>query len=213
MLNIWKKYNFGISIGGCVVVIVLAWIFVVLPMRKSMEKNSEEAQSKLADREIYEKRISGISEMEKTQKVFLANESNLRVFLNKNTEVDFIKSIEAMAEETGSKITLKIEDSNDPKAKQVVAKKGEESIKSTLPRDKYLALQITLEGTYEAMLTFLNKMENMSYYVNVLSLDLNKSVIEKDIDPFRDAKDKNGLINTKEEVVTSNFYVVVYLEN
>lgn len=211
--DIWKKYGTWISSAGFVVIIAFACYFVVIPIRKNMEKNSEEAQSRIADREIYEKRISEISEMEKTLTVFQANESNLRVFLNKNNEVDFIRNVEAMAEETNNKITLKIEDKKDPITKKEAVKKDEELIKESLPRDKYLALQITLEGDYEAMLNFLNKLENMSFYVNVLSLDLNKSVVEKETNPFKSTNNPKGEVNTQKEVLTSTLNVVAYLEN
>lgn len=213
MKDFWKKYNIWITIAGFLLLIVAAWIFALVPIRKSIESNSDEAQRKIIDGEMYVERVSKISEMEKTRSLLAENESNLRVFLDKNSEVDFIKKIEDIAAETGNKVSLKIEDeSAAPKTKAAASKKNEDEIKKSLPKIEYLSMSISLEGNYEQAVNFLHKIENMNYYVDVLSISMNKSAVEAVVDPFAAEKAKTGVIATASEVIKSDFDVIVYLE-
>lgn len=213
MKDFWKKYNIWITIAGFLLLIVVAWIFALVPIRKSIESNSDEAQRKIIDGEMYVERVSKISEMEKTRALLAENESNLRVFLDKNSEVDFIKKIEDIAAETGNKVSLKIEDeSAAPKTKAAANKKNEDEIKKGLPKMEYLSMSISLEGNYEQAMNFLHKIENMNYYVDVLSISMNKSAVEAVVDPFSAEKAKAGVIATASEVIKSDLDVIVYLE-
>ncbi|MFA6973494.1 MAG: hypothetical protein WC238_02015 [Parcubacteria group bacterium] len=211
--DIWKKYNIWLSVGGFVVLIIAAWVFVLVPIRRNIENNADEMQKKMIDRDIYAERVAKIPDMEKTRAVFAQNESNLRVFLNKNNEVDFIKKIETIAEDTGNKADLQIiDDAGTQKPKAAAGKKGGSEIEKALPKIPYLSMTINLEGNYEQLANFLHKVENLDYYVDVLAISMNKSEIEAPVDPFAAEKNKPGLITSATEVIKSSLSVVVYLE-
>jgi len=214
MKDVWKKYNIRISISVFLMVFVIAWIFVLVPMRRNIESNADEMQKKFIDGDIYAARVSKISDMKKTQVILAENESNLRVFLNKNSEVDFIKKIESIAEETGNKVSLQIADEASAKKIAVAAgKKPADEIKKSLPPMEYLTVTISLEGNYEQVVNFLHKIENMNNYVNVISISVNKSEIEAPaVDPFAAEKAKEGMVYAATEVLKSNLDVIVYLE-
>lgn len=206
---IWKKYNIWIIGGVFLAAVLLAWFFVVLPIKGNIKKNSDEIQKKIIDNNIYKERAQKIPEMEKTQATFEGNKNNLKIFLNGSSEVDFIKKIESVAEETGNRITLKIEES----ANQKTDKKDENDIKNALPgNNKYVAMQISLEGNYENLFNFMRKLENINYYVNIISLNLSKAIVQKEASPFAstDAEKTSG--NIEKEIIKSNLEAIVYLE-
>lgn len=212
-INFWRKYNLWISAAVFLAAVFLIWFFVMSPLRKSIEANADEIQKKNIDSDIYKERVQKIPEMEKMQTTFDANRNNLKIFLNGSSEVDFIKKIESVAEETGNRITLKIEENTDQKTKKTDEKKDETDIKNALPgNNKYVTIQISLEGNYENLFNFIRKLENINYYVNVISLDLNKDIVEKEANPFTSADAKKTGGNIEKEVIKSNLEAIVYLE-
>lgn len=213
--DVWKKYNIWISISGFLALLIVVWMFVVAPIRRSIESNADETQKKTIDLEMYGGRISKIADMENIQSVFAENESNLRVFLDKNNEVDFIKKLELISEETGNKISLQIVDDSVAKKSAAAGKKEKEGedIKKTLPKIPYLSIIISLEGDYEQMVNFLHKIENMNYHVDVISVSMEKSEIKEPAgDPFATDKAKPGVISAPTELIKANLEAVVYLE-
>jgi len=176
MKNIWKKYDIWINIAGFVAILVLVLFFVVFPLQAGIQNNSDGIQRKIIDDNMNKSRISKIPEMEKVEAAFAENKNNLDIILNSDNEVDFIKKVESLAEETGNKIDLKIDDADSSIQKPVAAKKDPDDIKSNLPYPKYLSIQINLEGNYDGTLNFIHKLENMNYYVNIISLSMVKSV-------------------------------------
>lgn len=176
-------------------------------------ENSDEIQKKNIDNNIYKERVQRIPEMEKTQAVFEGNKNNLKIFLNGSSEVDFIKKIESVAEETGNRITLKIAEDKNKKPAKKEDKKDENDIKNALPgNNKYVTIQIGLEGSYENLFNFMRKLENINYYVNVISLDINKTVVEKEASPFAPAGAEKVDGYIKKEIIKSNLEAIVYLE-
>lgn len=213
MNEIWKKYSLWISAISFVAVVLLAWFFVILPLKGEIRNNSDEIQKRSIDSDIYKERVLKIPEMKNTQALFEANKNNLKIFLSGSSEVDFIKKIESVAEETGNKITLKIDESTALKNKTVDAKKDENNIRNTLPgNNKYVTIQISLEGNYTGLFNFIHKLENINYYVNVIALDLNKTVVEKENNPFAVTNSSKPVAVVEKEIIKSNLEAIVYLE-
>ncbi|MFA6383142.1 MAG: hypothetical protein WCX17_01845 [Parcubacteria group bacterium] len=226
MNNIWKKYNILINIAGFLAVLFLVLFFVVFSLQRSIQKNSDEIQRNIIDGDMNKSRISKIPEMEKVEEAFAENKNNLNIILNSDNEVDFIKKIESLAEETGNKIDLKIDDTASKNQKPAAASKDQTDIKNNLPYSKYLSIQINLEGNYDGALNFIHKLENMNYYVNIISLNMIRSVQDQtnknggNASPFGASSlgVKGNTINASvqvknENVLKSSLGVVVYLEN
>jgi len=226
MRNIWKKYSPLINIVGFMAVLVLVLVFVILPLQGSIQNNSDGIQIKMIDDSLSKARISKIPEMEKVEAAFAENKNNLNIILNSDNEVDFIKKIEALAEETGNKVDLKIDDANSNSQKDATTKKDPDDIKSNLPYSKYLSIQINLEGNYEGTLNFIHKLENMNYYLNIISLNMVKSAQDQtnnnggSATPFQaNASGANNNVSNVNvpvkisNVLKSNLEVIVYLEN
>jgi hypothetical protein len=221
MNAIWKKYNIPLNIAGFLAVLVLVLFFAILPLQKSIQKNSDEIQMKIIDDNISKSRISKIPEMEKVEASFAENKENLNIILNSNNEVDFIKKIEALAEETGNKIDLTIDDPASKNQKPAAVSKDQADIKNNLPYSKYLSIQINLEGDYAGTLNFIHKLENMNYYVNIISLNMVRDIQDQastnsgNISPFKAniPGANNDAGKAKDNILKSNLGVIVYLEN
>lgn len=174
MKDIWKKYKLLITIFIYLIIIFLLFVFVVSPLIGNIQKNSDDIEKGKIDNEINQERVSKLPEMKDGYAAFEQEKNNLEVVLDQNNSVDFIKKMELLAEETGNKISLSIED-NSNTAKS--AKTDADDIKANLPSDKYLLMKLGLEGRYDSFTRFLYRLENMSYYVNVISLNMSKEIV------------------------------------
>ena len=197
MRAFWKKYDIWISSVFFAALLCVIVFFVIMPMEKEIQTSEDNIQQKMEDDSLNLERIAKIPDMEKASVSFEENKSNLDIMLNGDNEVDFIKEMEALAQETGNKIDLKIEDNNrqtSTSATQVQndsqgdtgasgntapsVKKDPNDILANLPYGKYLMFQISLEGDYASALEFIHKVENMNYYVNVISINMARGIDE-----------------------------------
>lgn len=142
-----------------------------------IRESRDKIQEKLIDNKIDKLRLDKIPEMEQASGLIRENNEVLGVVLDLENEVDFIKKLETVAEETGNKISLKIEDQNDNQGKKRATasrKNEEEDIKDSLKYDNHIAMQITLEGRYANLVSFIRKIESDAHYMNVISMEISK---------------------------------------
>lgn len=210
----WKKYKLWLSIVIWLFLAAISFFFVVSPLLNDIRGKSDEVQKIKIDNEINQGRIAKLPEMKERHVIFEQEENNLSVVLDQSSSVEFIKKLELLAQETGNKIGLKIDDSSElsKNDKGNAVKKGKndsEDISANLPSDSYLSMEITLEGKYENFLSFLYKLENLNYYVNVLSLSLVKETVDRTSD--QDGTSANKEEKTAEEnILISTFRIIAY---
>lgn len=186
MKNIWKKYQSEIISIGYVMAVILLVYFGLLPFERKIKNQADKIQEKTLENEIFEKRITKVSSLESEFNEYQQNRSRMGLFLLEREEIDFIKKIEALGEESESKISLKILEENDKNKKIDIPKdkkteKEEGGIMEEVPYKNFLSLEIKLEGSYEGLMKFLRKIEKTDYYVDVVSLDLKKTIIEEEV--------------------------------
>ena len=202
MKDIWKKYKLLITSFIYLIIIFLLFVFVVSPLIDNVKKNSDDIERGKIDNEINRERISKLPEMKDGYAAFEQEKNNLEVVLDQNNSVDFIKKMELLAEETGNKISLTIEDNFDA-SKSAKSAKNEKSdaddIRAGLPSNKYLLMKLSLEGTYDGLTRFLYRLENMDYYVNVISLNMSKETVE--------SEQKSAIMNKENEIIEKNILV------
>jgi hypothetical protein len=223
MRQFLKKYNIWVSVLASLLAVLLAIFFVIAPLKKDIQANSDDIQKKIIDESLDKARIAKIPEMEKMEDIFSENRGKLKIALSEDQEVDFIKKMEYLADETGNKVVLKIDD--DQKDKPVAAVKkdaknaGTEDIKSNLAYDKFLSIQVNLEGGYAEALNFIHKLENMNYYVDIVSLNMVKG------DPTEIEAESNGAKSNEiftgssqtppkedKKILKTSLEIIVYLE-
>ena len=184
MKDFWEKYKFWINIVSYALLLAALSFFIIKPLLSGIREKSDAIEKVKIDNQISQERIAKLPEMGEMRAVFDQEKKNLNVVLEQNNSVDFIKRLELLAQETGNRISLKIDDvstaaKDGASSKAKKPKKDDESIVSGLPSDKYLSMEITLEGKYENFIQFLYKLENFDYYVNVLSLSLVKEEVDQ----------------------------------
>lgn len=217
MINFWKKYKLWLSILITGILIGVAFFFVAYKLIVKIKSVSDVVQEKTIDNENNQSRIAKIPEMEAAQRSFREREADLDATLDEDKEIDFIKKLEALAEVTGNRISLKIDELDQKKAEAAKkVKNAEESILGSLPYDKYITVQINLEGGYSELVNFIHKIENFGYYLNVVSINAVKNAskeaeAQKDRSPFS-ASRSGGNITLEKETIKTAITVVVYLK-
>lgn len=213
MREIWKKNKIWLIIAAYMLLLTAVFIFVVCPMVGKMSETRDIIQKKIIDNEINQSRIAKIPEMEGASQAFNARKNDMNVILDKNNEIDLIRKLETLAEITGNKINLEIADDQQKKA---VAPKGKESedIIKNLPSDKYILVQINLEGGYSELINFIHKLENFNYYVNIVSINASKDFSEEvgnNANPYAGDRASEKNLNFK-EIIKSKIAAAVYLK-
>ena len=177
-------------------------------MLKQINQQNDDYQKSLIDSKLEKLQVNKIPKMEDTNNEFEQNGYVVGAILDGDNEVDFIKYLENLADETHNKIDIQIlEVSKELLAKRKVktaaqikaekqaaaapsadtgddtsAKSGtaEKTIEEQLTYDSYTPMQIDLEGKYVDFLNFVNKLESSEHYVNVVSFSLEKEAVKDD---------------------------------
>lgn len=229
MNDFWKKHKIKIIILIYIIAASLLTRFLMLPFVDKIRGESDSIQEKIIDNKISESRISKLPEMEETFKNYQDNSGALRVILNPDDEVNFIKQLESIADDTGNRIVLSIEDNKaEQTAKKTTTDKSDEkkTIKDSLKYDNYISMNINLKGNYSGLVNFIHKLENTSYYVNVISIKTGKILESLSSDPnsassvdmfsipvsSQDEGSGIQLIEDKKEMLDSIIKVVIYTE-
>ena len=221
MKNFYKKYKVQVILAGYILFLGVFIYGGIFTMIKNIQGRADEIQKKIIDNEIDKKNLAKIPQLMSDYEIFSAGRSNLNVILKKELEIEFIQSLENLARETGNEISLKlIEEENssvkDSQAKTKAKEKDKLDIKSNLPYEKYITIQLELKGKYPQLMGFLEKIENMEYYANVVAFDLKKeekSGETKTSNPFVSSGSVAASEETPpEEILKSLIDLVVYIK-
>lgn len=221
MKNFYKKYKVQVILAGYILFLGVFIYGGIFTMIKNIQGRADEIQKKIIDNEIDKKNLAKIPQLMSDYEIFSAGRSNLNVILKKELEIEFIQSLENLARETGNEISLKlIEEENssvkDSQAKTEAKEKDKLDIKSNLPYEKYITIQLELKGKYPQLMGFLEKIENMEYYANVVAFDLKKeekSEETKTSNPFVSSGSVAAPEETPpEEILKSLIDLVVYIK-
>lgn len=216
----WKKYKVQIVLAGYCLMLggfIYGGIFTMI---KHIRAEADEIQKKIIDDEVAKKNLAKIPQLMNDYTIFSSQEKNLNVILQKESEVEFIKSLENLAKETGNEISLKLIEEEGSLSKntqgKIKAKEKEgEDIFSGLPYENYITIQLELKGGYPELTRFLKKLENMEYAANVMTLDLKKEkkqTEERSNNPFIDSGSASiSEENPEREVLKSLINLIVYI--
>ncbi len=229
MKNIWKKHKLKMIVVAYFIGIFLVAQFVIRPMVGKTKDKADDIQKKLIDMQEDKGRLDKIPEMKDASGLIQEKKESLDVILVSEKEVDFIKKLESLADETGNKIALKIEEAvADPKKANDKKKPEEKGIKDDLSHKDFISMQINLKGNYASLVNFIKKLENFTYYVNIVSLDIKKEkeVLENKISsqpsseigvfhPVSEStpkSDQEKVEKKEKEILNSVLYVVIYIK-
>jgi len=223
MKNFCKKYRVQLVLAGYFIILGLFIYGGVFTMVKNIKEKADEIQKKIIDDEIDKKNLEKIPQLMENYEIFSSQKDNLSVILQKESEIEFIKSLEDLARETGNGISLKLIEEDGSQIKSAQAKKikanakekSKEDIMSNLPYKNYITIQLELEGGYSDLIRFVKKLENMKYYANIISFDLRKEEMQAESvasNPFIGPDGAAAPEETKKkEILKSLINLIVYI--
>ncbi|NTU66916.1 MAG: hypothetical protein HGB08_03265 [Candidatus Moranbacteria bacterium] len=179
MKEFWIKNKLAIVIIAYIALIVPGSYFSAKLLLGKIADTADSIQEGILDDQLRKSKIGDIPRMEEISKNIAQNSDATASIIDESMEIDFIKSLETLADDTGNEITLSVDDPEKDKATQKATtnskdKQTEKGIKDSLSHSKFISLNIMLSGSYESMVDFVHKLENDRYYVNVISIDSRK---------------------------------------
>jgi hypothetical protein len=184
MKEFWKNHKATIIILGYIIAAAFCIYFFFMPLLARIKAKSDDIQGMIIDSQLRKTSLDKVSVMKNDFEELQEKSEALDVVLSKGDQVNFIKSLESLAQDTKNKISLKIDQSepvkgvakggNDSKPTSSNSKKTEKTIKESLAYTSFVSMRINIEGDYGSL--FINKLENGQYYVNILSIDSKKKV-------------------------------------
>ncbi|MEK9151165.1 MAG: hypothetical protein AAB547_00870 [Patescibacteria group bacterium] len=176
-----------IAMGGIV------W-FGMKPLQRSLEEKMRGIQEFYAGRENRERQVGRLPELRGQYDAILENEETLDILITEDRVVDFVKTLEALADGMNVKLSIVSKDngkitekkpavapvqpqgaSADPTAPPVPSVKPKPAdILEDAPFDRSLHLSVTVEGRYGDIVAFLRKMETLPIGLDVIGVEMKK---------------------------------------
>lgn len=213
----------AVIVSAYIVAVVLLIYFLAVPAVLKIGTVSDQIQEKLLDQEIIENRLGKLPQMEEDWRSYDSQRDSLETVLGADSEIGFIESIESIADKTGNIISLNIGSSADPqeisKIKRAIKGKDAEQkgILDEIAYMNYFPMQIKLKGNYAGLVNFIRMLENSRFYVNVISVETKKEVLDvseeaKD-NPFSQNADETAEKKNKKEIINTDINAIVYTKN
>ncbi|MCX6763309.1 MAG: hypothetical protein NTZ97_01055 [Candidatus Moranbacteria bacterium] len=217
MKNFVEKHKVSINISLFFLSWVLVFVFLAYPMIRKIVNDADEMERQRIEEKLNQEKVLKIPEMEQKLSLFKNKETEMKTILEPEKEVAFINSLEAVANETGNKISLKVDDKvqvikQEKKTKDEAAKTD---ILSSLPYNNFILIEVDLEGRYDSLLNFIKKLENFDVPVNVIAINLLKNQESKAMQVFsaeRTVETAGSVQIEKSEFLKSTLNLAVYIK-
>jgi len=219
MKNFWIKNKIYLTSIIYIVVFVAAAYFLSSFLIKRIKNVSNKIQETLVDQKIEESRLGSLPQMGKDWQIYEAQKNLTDVILSPGSEINFIESIDSIAQKSGNVIDLKIGDEVDPreiaKIKSSASKdQGEKGIMDEISYTNYFPMQINLRGDYQGLVNFIHMLENGHFYVNIISINSKK--ITEEVAKSAEANNLSSSGNITEtqpqEVILTSINAIVYTQ-
>jgi len=184
MKKFFKKRSIPVALAAYACVIGAIGYFVIRPILGEIGSRRDQIQEEIAKQEDQKKQIAELPVIQAQYQTVQSSGSAMNVLLDTNDAVTLIEEIEQLAKNTNNevKITISQADSNSKDA--IVAQKaaasekqpGDKSVSITdnLPSKQYLEMNIALTGQYNDIVDFIEKIENMRYYSDIISFQIKR---------------------------------------
>lgn len=248
MMIFYKKYRTFIILLALFAAIICTLLLGILPLNQSIEKKMRGIQEFYAGRENRERQIGELPALRGQYESIVENEKTLNVVIAENGVVDFVKTLERLAGEMNVAMDIASKDNGKIiEAKKLEPKTGktgeadqtpgqeegnknkEPNILDSAPFDRYLFLNVKVEGRYEDIVAFLDRVETLPFGLDVIKVDMKKKDVEKDLssvsrgnlaNPFSMLGDGKTLVNPEQspddeknkDDVEATFDMLVYVK-
>lgn len=181
MNKFWKKYKEYFFVGLFPIIFLLLVFFAAKPLFEEIENNFDAIEKEKADKEEMRRKLGEFDEIQRQAEKIQEQEKILEITLKKEQIVQFVQELEDIAKNTGNEISIETKDKETlekemQKRKKDEKSKEEEGIMDSLPSENYLYFTIKSEGEYGNLINFINKIENLKYYSDIVSFDINKEI-------------------------------------
>lgn len=192
MKNFFQKRREIIAICAYFGVVFVVVYFAIMPLMKKIEEKNNEIQEEKINQEIVRKRMEELPGIQKQYEILKSSDDLSGILLDKNNAIVLIEKLEKVAEQTGNTISIEVQDAVavDPKKTASKGKVTSDNILvSELPSSDYLQLKIKLNGKYEAILNFIQSLENFEYYGDIIEIQITKDADKVKAQPMQQAAD------------------------
>lgn len=181
MNEFWKNHKVAAVLAAYVAVALPVVAFSAYWLFGQIRGLSDGIQQSMADDRIEKNRLAGLDSMKALAGKVDGDKEAIDSIIDESQEVDFIKSLEGLAEECGLEIKITADDQSSgssSKGQKSSAKDSQPSIIDGLSHKKRIMLTVGTSGSYSNTFSFIRKLENGRYWANVVSISLKKSAIE-----------------------------------
>ncbi|MFZ2187179.1 MAG: hypothetical protein WAV46_00925 [Candidatus Moraniibacteriota bacterium] len=188
----YKKYSSLIHLLVLFVAIGGIILFAILPINQSLDAKMRGIQEFYADQENQKKQVSRLPELKDQYTVIVENEPVLHILITEDQIVDFIKTLEGLADDMDVQMTItskdngriieskKIpvkavsvtDDDTNASASTASTKPQAVNIVDDVPFNRYLRLNIKAEGQYADIVAFLRKIETLPIGLDVVGVEI-----------------------------------------
>lgn len=174
----WKKYKNFLVLAALLAFFGGVFFLGIKYLMKEINANNENIKKETINHEERQKRLAEIPELKNQFEMVERESDKIKITLSQNQIIVLIKKLEEIARGTGNEMVIEdmeIKNKEDEKkAKKKNGGKGEKS-EEKLSIDltgNYVSMKIKLRGNYNSALNFIEKMENMNYCADIISLQL-----------------------------------------
>lgn len=191
----------------------IAW-FGIVPLKQSLDMKMHGIQEYYTDQENQQKQVARLPELKDQYDMIVKNEQTLDIIITEDQIVDFIKTLEGLANDASVQMTItskengQIVESKGVPAKAVPSKTDDvnvatndtkqktTSIMDDVPFGKYLRLSIKTDGSYADIIAFLQKIETLPIGLDVIGVEVKK-------------RDESAMKNTTSSGIKSNPFALL----
>ena len=176
MNNFFKKQREVLAILVYVVFIFALVYFVVFPLLAKIGNVKDQIQEEAMNQEISRQQLSELPKIQDQYAVLEKNAASADVLLDKGNAVVLIENLEKLADDSGDKITITVDDQNTATTPVVSQVKNADSntLVKNLPSANYLQFKIVLNGNFFAISKFVNSLESFNYYSDIIGIEIKK---------------------------------------
>lgn len=202
----YKKYiNHIVLLALLLAMAGIIW-YGVLPLKQDIYNKMRGIQEFYVRMENRDKQVARLPELKTQYDTIVENEKILSVLISEDQIVDFVKTLEGLANETHVEMSITSKDNGQiVEPKKAIPKSGQSGsgdtgdtpdssnaqtkqktvdILNDASFNRYLYLNIQVRGQYEDIIVFLRKMETLPVALDVVGVDMKKGEV-KDAAPVQ----------------------------
>jgi len=197
MSGFWKQFREFATILGIAGIFFATIYLGVIRIQEKNQETMESIQQAIVDRKIFDERLGEIPRMRVSWEHIQSADGNLSVFLSKDHIVSLVESLEAIGKDLGVTVVseaslrpmLSVPSGESDIVEGVASMRNEsdgtssssgdsekvaqkETLVSLLPENRSVFITFKVTGSYERVISFLNKLDTMPTLLDVLSVEI-----------------------------------------